>query len=137
MNKQEYEAKRDELECEKCKGTGFELCDNPDHGFLDAFSFLDIGRLGCPACGHDEMRRTKYRCDNCFGTGYSCKNEDFKSGCDFGYQLAQAEIEELKRDALKLVEALKYYADKNGEDDWPIDAIEALAEWNSKHGGGK
>ena len=32
---------------------GVEYCDNPDHGFIDALSFHDIGRLGCPVCGHN------------------------------------------------------------------------------------
>lgn len=29
----------------------FDICNNPDHGFIDALSFHDIGRLGCPGCG--------------------------------------------------------------------------------------
>ena len=29
----------------------FEICNNPDHGFIDALGFHDIGRLGCPGCG--------------------------------------------------------------------------------------
>ncbi len=34
-----------------------DLCNNPDHGLLDALSFRDEGRIGCPVCGHDESRR--------------------------------------------------------------------------------
>jgi len=31
-----------------------EICDNPDHGFINAMGFHDIGRLGCPGCGHND-----------------------------------------------------------------------------------
>lgn len=37
----------------------YEYCDNPDHGFIDAMGGVqssDIGRLGCPGCGHDDER---------------------------------------------------------------------------------
>lgn len=54
--------------CNECNGTGKEICDNPDHGFIDALSFNDIGRIGCPGCGHDEKHRVKsstcYKCCN-------------------------------------------------------------------------
>ena len=30
-----------------------EVCSNPDHGFIGAVGG-EIGRLGCPCCGHDE-----------------------------------------------------------------------------------
>ena len=58
------------MKCELCNGTGFELCDNPDHGFLDALISHDIGRIGCPLCGHDEQHRIKSsKCLECKGTG--------------------------------------------------------------------
>lgn len=30
-----------------------EVCSNSDHGFIDAVGG-EVGRLGCPCCGHDE-----------------------------------------------------------------------------------
>ena len=30
-----------------------DLCNNPDHKFIEALSFTEIGRLGCPVCGGD------------------------------------------------------------------------------------
>lgn len=56
--------------CQECKGTGREICDNPDHGLIHVLSFHDIGRIGCPGCGHDPMNRTKDVCNYCKGTGY-------------------------------------------------------------------
>ncbi len=41
-------------ECEICFGTGNEICNNPDHGFISVLSFRDEGRVGCPCCGHNE-----------------------------------------------------------------------------------
>lgn len=43
--------------CPLCGGDGRETCDNPDHGFISAMSFNDIGRLGCPGCGHDPKHK--------------------------------------------------------------------------------
>ncbi len=57
--------------CQDCKGTGFEICDNPDHGFISAMGG-EIGRLGCPGCGHDEEHRILSSvCSICDGTGKS------------------------------------------------------------------
>ena len=30
--------------CETCNGTGKEICDNPDHGFIGGLNFCDVGR---------------------------------------------------------------------------------------------
>lgn len=58
--------------CETCNGTGKEICDNPDHGFIDAMGFHDIGRIGCPLCGHDENCAIPNTiCPDCNGTGES------------------------------------------------------------------
>lgn len=38
--------------CEECDGTGQEICDNPDHNFINNVGG-EIARLGCPCCGHD------------------------------------------------------------------------------------
>lgn len=40
----------------------YEICDNPDHNFIDSFGNVgngDIGRIGCLMCGHDEEHRIK------------------------------------------------------------------------------
>ena len=66
--------------CLSCGGDGKETCDNPDHGFIAALGFTEIGRLGCPACGHHEDHKVrrwdanegKYvfnTCYECNGTG--------------------------------------------------------------------
>lgn len=57
--------------CETCGGDGKETCTNPDHGFIDALSFTDIGRIGCPACGTDPRHKVKGggKCEDCNGTG--------------------------------------------------------------------
>lgn len=57
--------------CPLCGGDGKETCSNPDHGFINALSFHDIGRLGCPVCGHDENHKVKNGgdCDVCGGSG--------------------------------------------------------------------
>lgn len=71
--------------CSSCGGDGIERCDNPDHGFIHALSFHDIGRSGCPCCGHDEKFRMKHwnheykfyewnKCPECDGTGRSNAN---------------------------------------------------------------
>lgn len=56
--------------CNKCFGTGNEICDNPDHRFTDALSFRDEGRVGCPCCGHNEKRNISGTiCPECNGEG--------------------------------------------------------------------
>ena len=57
------------MRCDICNGTGKEICDNPDHGFIQ-----DIGgetsRIGCPCCGHDEDYAVPNTvCETCNGTG--------------------------------------------------------------------
>lgn len=57
--------------CPDCGGDGRETCHNPDHGFISAMSFNDIGRLGCPVCGHDERHKVRKGgdCETCSGSG--------------------------------------------------------------------
>ncbi len=59
------------VECPLCGGDGKETCDNPDHGLIDALSFHDVGRIGCPVCGHDERHKVKNggSCELCGGAG--------------------------------------------------------------------
>jgi hypothetical protein len=55
--------------CETCNGTGKEICDNPDHRFIVAVGG-EVGRLGCPCCGHDEDHAIPGTvCGDCNGTG--------------------------------------------------------------------
>ena len=42
--------------CENCNDLGYEICSNPDHKLIDAVGG-EIGRLGCPVCGHDPFYR--------------------------------------------------------------------------------
>lgn len=67
------------LKCPCCGGDGKETCTNPDHGFLNEMSFHEIGRLGCPVCGHDENHKVKNggNCDVCNGTG-KISNTEFE-----------------------------------------------------------
>ena len=57
--------------CPDCSGDGKETCHNPDHGFIRAMSFNDIGRLGCPLCGYDEDHKIPSggKCETCNGIG--------------------------------------------------------------------
>jgi len=56
-------------ECDECGGTGKEICNNPDHGFIHSMPG-DIGRLGCPCCGHSEdYTIPNTTCGKCKGTG--------------------------------------------------------------------
>ena len=59
------------IECPMCGGDGKETCNNPDHGFIGEMSFHDIGRLGCPVCGHDDDHKVPNGgdCELCEGGG--------------------------------------------------------------------
>lgn len=59
------------ITCPDCGGDGKETCNNPDHGFISAMSWHDIGRLGCPVCGHapDHKVINGGDCETCKGTG--------------------------------------------------------------------
>jgi hypothetical protein len=65
------ESQIDVRDCETCGGDGKETCTNPDHNFIDAMSFHDIGRIGCPVCGHDPKYKVPNggNCEDCNGTG--------------------------------------------------------------------
>jgi hypothetical protein len=64
------------IKCPICKGDGLERCDNPDHGFIGVHSFLDVGRIGCPVCGHDPNHIVPGGgvCDACNGVGKVTKD---------------------------------------------------------------
>ena len=62
--------------CPCCNGDGKETCHNPDHGFINAMGFHDIGRLGCPVCGSHPKHKVGSKrdggsapCDVCIGSG--------------------------------------------------------------------
>ena len=50
--------------CPDCEWHWKELCNNPDHWFIDAISSTRYGEK-CPVCGRDEYHRTKYDCSTC------------------------------------------------------------------------
>ncbi|ENF6041375.1 hypothetical protein ABRV10_003410 [Citrobacter amalonaticus] len=73
--------------CPDCCGDGKETCHNPDHGFIEAMYFHDMGRIGCPCCGHDDKRKVPNggKCETCNGSG-SVDEVDAKNFCDdLGY----------------------------------------------------
>jgi RecJ-like exonuclease len=58
--------------CPDCGGDGKETCHNPDHGFIHLMmGWHEIGRLGCPVCGHDSHGKVKNggKCETCDGVG--------------------------------------------------------------------
>lgn len=76
--------------CPDCHGDGIERCNNPDHGLIDALFFHDVGRLGCPVCGHDEEHRVQgSKCPTCDGTGI--RKPDVKELID---ELLEAALED-------------------------------------------
>lgn len=73
--------------CPDCLGDGKETCHNPDHGFIRAMGWHEIGRLGCPGCGHDETHKVPKggKCETCAGVG-RIHEDDARSFCaDMGY----------------------------------------------------
>lgn len=68
--------------CPECCGDGKDTCTNPDHGFIQMLSFHDIGRIGCPCCGHNEFHKVKSggECEICCGTG-SVTDSEFSQYC--------------------------------------------------------
>ena len=78
--------------CSTCEGDGIERCDNPDHGFIQALVFTDMGRIGCPCCGHDEKHRIMgSKCPDCNGTGIieGAKNTEQQVQADHSNSLTE------------------------------------------------
>lgn len=69
--------------CPTCDGDGRETCGNPDHGFIIANGWNEIGRLGCPICGYDPDHKVPNggKCDMCNGDGI-VKYKEAKSFCE-------------------------------------------------------
>ena len=55
----------EEPKCFNCMDTGIMRCSNPDHGFISALSFTDMGRLGCPGCDGTGKMAVDEECDEC------------------------------------------------------------------------
>lgn len=82
--------------CPCCKGDGKETCTNPDHGFIDSIPFTEIGRLGCPVCGHDPKYKVKNGgpCTTCDGVG-KVQIDKFKEFCnETGYDDEPVDIKD-------------------------------------------
>lgn len=82
--------------CPDCSGDGKETCHNPDHGFIAALSFHEVGRLGCPCCGHDERHKVPKggSCDTCSGAKKVTEiaAREFCEGCDYDFDEVMASI---------------------------------------------
>lgn len=80
--------------CPACGGDGKETCSNPDHGFIEAMPG-EVGRLGCPGCGHDpkhKVNRGKNVCPECGGHGMVVKDL-FEEYCrETGYDNEPIEV---------------------------------------------
>ena len=77
--------------CPDCGGDGKETCHNPDHGFIGVMGWHEIGRLGCPVCGHDEYHKVPNggNCETCEGKA-EVSEEDahrFCDGMDYDFEL--------------------------------------------------
>lgn len=104
--------------CPECSGDGKKTCHNPDHGFIVAVGH-EIGRLGCPCCGHDERHKVKNggSCGTCNGTGKVTESDGEKFLSDMGYDLelepvppvfhSDEEVEEICKSLEKEVARLK------------------------------
>lgn len=77
--------------CPDCSGDGKETCHNPDHGFISALSFHEVGRLGCPCCGHNEKHKVPKggQCDTCNGEKQVTEKvaREFCTSCDYDYEV--------------------------------------------------
>lgn len=91
--------------CPACGGDGKETCNNPDHGFIRAMPG-DIGRMGCPVCGHDEDhkvyaykdgKRYQCDCDACGGGGLLTEEQALKVADEWGFDDELEEVENLKK----------------------------------------
>lgn len=76
-----------EITCFVCGGDGKETCTNPDHGFIEMLSFHDVGRLGCPVCGHHPHHKVKNggNCECCNGVGKLNYEIAMKMSDEYGY----------------------------------------------------
>lgn len=82
--------------CPDCSGDGKETCHNPDHGFISALSFHDIGRCGCPVCGHHPQGKVRggAPCETCEGSGQVTeeKGREFCDGMEYDFEDFQARL---------------------------------------------
>ena len=73
--------------CFVCGGDGKETCTNPDHGFISMLSFHDVGRVGCPVCGHDPNHKVKNggSCECCNGLGKLTESQFEEQSYEYGF----------------------------------------------------
>jgi hypothetical protein len=81
--------------CFCCGGDGKDTCTNPDHGFISAMPG-DIGRLGCPVCGHDPYHKVPSGgdCECCKGKGFMELDEWEKWADEYYFDEDPIEYEE-------------------------------------------
>ena len=79
--------------CPECGGDGKETCTNPDHGLISSLSFHDIGRIGCPCCGHDEDHKVANggECEVCEGKGKVIMKEAEDCVTQYDYEIVPCE----------------------------------------------
>ena len=86
------------VRCPDCGGDGHETCNNPDHGFIHgAMGWHEIGRLGCPGCGHDpdhKVRGGEGKCETCGGTGKVPAPNTPRSGAERPASAVDPEVKE-------------------------------------------
>lgn len=74
--------------CPDCFGDGKETCHNPDHGFITAIGG-ELGRLGCPVCGHNAKHKVRSGgpCCTCDGVGNVTllAAREFCEVCDYDF----------------------------------------------------
>lgn len=91
---------KDKVVCPDCGGDGKETCHNPDHGLISALSFHDIGRIGCPCCGHDEKHKVRNggSCETCCGSKlvHIDVARDFCTGMDYDFDHVMSVFGEVK-----------------------------------------
>lgn len=79
------------VNCPCCNGDGKETCHNPDHGFIGAMGWHEIGRLGCPVCGHDPDNKVPNggACELCEGAGEASEEKARQFCAEMGYEFKE------------------------------------------------
>jgi hypothetical protein len=94
--------------CPECGGDGKETCHNPDHGFINMLAFHDIGRLGCPVCGHDKAHKVKNGgdCETCEGSGQVSleKAEQFCASSDYDFEHVMSSLDKEFYSKIQLID---------------------------------
>lgn len=106
--------------CFVCGGDGRETCTNPDHGFISALSFHDIGRIGCPVCGHDPQHKIKNggECECCKGSGKLDSFEFSHEANEYAYD-GEGDYNSSLDSFIYAIKSKGYYWGKNPEGEQP------------------